>query len=203
MARSIDLDPVTTITADAVGAPGQRTFYIQATRDDLVVTLLVEKGQVQELARHLEALIARLTEQGLAPVTGAGPAPDLRSPLDPEFRVGPMALGFDADRDLVLLQCEEFVPDADDDDADDEDADDEDADDPLVSELRSLLGEATSDAATVRMWATRDQMATLARHAQEVVAAGRPRCKLCGNPIDPDGHFCPARNGHRDPTELA
>jgi hypothetical protein len=30
-----------------------------------------------------------------------------------------------------------------------------------------------------------------------VAAAGRPRCELCGNPIGPEGHVCPALNGHR------
>jgi len=29
-----------------------------------------------------------------------------------------------------------------------------------------------------------------------VVAAGRPPCPLCGNPLDPEGHVCPRQNGH-------
>ena len=33
--------------------------------------------------------------------------------------------------------------------------------------------------------------------SKEVVAAGRPTCAMCGEPIDPEGHFCPRRNGHR------
>jgi hypothetical protein len=32
--------------------------------------------------------------------------------------------------------------------------------------------------------------------AIEVVAAGRLPCPLCGQPLDPQGHICPRRNGH-------
>ena len=44
--------------------------------------------------------------------------------------------------------------------------------------------------------ATREQMLSLARQGAAVCAAGRPRCQLCGNPMDPEGHRCPALNGH-------
>ena len=33
--------------------------------------------------------------------------------------------------------------------------------------------------------------------AQTVVAAGRPPCQFCGNPLDPAGHLCPRANGFR------
>lgn len=36
----------------------------------------------------------------------------------------------------------------------------------------------------------------LAGEAATVVAAGRPRCPLCGMPVDADGHTCPKQNGH-------
>ena len=49
-----------------------------------------------------------------------------------------------------------------------------------------------------RFWATREQMLSLARHGAMVCAHGRPRCRLCGNPLEPEGHRCPALNGHRD-----
>jgi uncharacterized repeat protein (TIGR03847 family) len=49
----------------------------------------------------------------------------------------------------------------------------------------------------VRLLVTRAQLRVLARHGAEVVARGRPLCPLCGNPLDPTGHICPALNGHR------
>jgi uncharacterized repeat protein (TIGR03847 family) len=48
----------------------------------------------------------------------------------------------------------------------------------------------------VRLWATREQMFALSRFGAEVAARGRPRCQFCGNPLDPEGHVCPAMNGH-------
>jgi uncharacterized repeat protein (TIGR03847 family) len=46
----------------------------------------------------------------------------------------------------------------------------------------------------------RDQVRAFILHALAVVAEGRPLCQLCGLPIDPEGHICPASNGHRPPT---
>lgn len=48
----------------------------------------------------------------------------------------------------------------------------------------------------VSFWATREQARSLVKHANDVVKAGRPICGNCGQPIDPEGHFCPNRNGH-------
>ena len=50
----------------------------------------------------------------------------------------------------------------------------------------------------IRLWATREQMLALARHGAAVAERGRPKCRYCGNPIDPQGHMCPAMNGHRE-----
>lgn len=41
-----------------------------------------------------------------------------------------------------------------------------------------------------------EQFRAMAQVALEVVAAGRPLCQWCQMPIDPEGHACPARNGH-------
>jgi uncharacterized repeat protein (TIGR03847 family) len=71
----------------------------------------------------------------------------------------------------VLLEAEEYVPDEE---------------------------ERAGDPGRVRFWVSREQALALARHGAAVAAAGRPRCELCGNPIDPEGHVCPALNGHRE-----
>jgi uncharacterized repeat protein (TIGR03847 family) len=62
------------------------------------------------------------------------------------------------------------------------------------------LVEEGADAASVRIVATREQIAALAAHGAESVAAGRPPCRLCGQPIDPEGHVCVRLNGHRRRT---
>lgn len=43
---------------------------------------------------------------------------------------------------------------------------------------------------------TRDQARDLSAEAAAVVAAGRPRCTMCGEPMGPDSHVCPQQNGH-------
>ena len=50
--------------------------------------------------------------------------------------------------------------------------------------------------AILSFWVTLRQGADLAEEALKVCAAGRPRCFLCGQPINPDGHNCPRANGH-------
>ncbi|HEY4725364.1 MAG TPA: DUF3090 family protein, partial [Actinomycetota bacterium] len=57
---SRELDPVTRLTADAVGEPGQRTFYLQAASGADQVTLLVEKEQVRRLAENLQTWLPEL-----------------------------------------------------------------------------------------------------------------------------------------------
>jgi uncharacterized repeat protein (TIGR03847 family) len=172
----IELDPVDKVTAAAVGEPGQRSFYLQARKDDVVVSMLIEKQQVALLAAHIDELLERVGEptEELDPDTL-----DLEMPVVPEFRVGRIGLGFDEDRDLVLLQCDEFVPE------------DEESDEPVPE-----------DTAQVRLWATRAQIAALARRGELEVESGRPLCSMCGQPIDPEGHFCPRSNGHGEVTRL-
>lgn len=172
----IELDPVDRITAGAIGEPGQRVFYLQGRQAERLVTILVEKQQVELLSASLVEILARSGKE-----TGQGPSEEemeLEEPVIPEWRAGRLSVGYDEDRDLVLLECEEITADAEEDDEEDE---------PLPP---------LDEPARVRFWATREQALALARHGAEVAAAGRPRCELCGNPIDPEGHICPALNGH-------
>ena len=175
---SRDLDPVTRLTADAVGEPGQRTFYLQAASGADQVTLLVEKEQVRRLAESLETWLPELAadrpeDPGEAAAAEAGELA-LEAPLEPDFRVGQLQLSYDGERDRVVIVATEFQ------------AEDED-DDPLEP----------PEPLQVRLFVTRPQLRVLARHGSQVVARGRPLCPLCGNPLDPTGHICPAQNGHR------
>jgi uncharacterized repeat protein (TIGR03847 family) len=172
-----DLDPVTRLTADAVGMPGQRTFLIQAASGGDHVTLLVEKEQVRVLAERVIAWLPELAaERPENPdevrAAEAGEL-GLSDPLEPDFRVGQLALTYDPERDRVVLLATELV------------AEDQAEDLP------------TEEPQEVRLWVTRPQLRVMARHGAQVVEQGRPPCPLCGNPLDPTGHICPAQNGHR------
>jgi uncharacterized repeat protein (TIGR03847 family) len=177
MSTQIELDPVTRITTGAVGEPGGRTFYLQARKDDVVVSLLMEKQQVALLTMHIDQLLERVgaPSQEMEPL-------DLEEPIESTFRIGRIGLGYDEDRQLVLVQCEEFVPEED--------------------EMGEDFVARDDEPGRVRLWATREQMQALARRGEQEVAAGRPICPMCGDPMDPEGHFCPRSNGHREIDRL-
>jgi uncharacterized repeat protein (TIGR03847 family) len=173
----IELDPVGRITAAAVGRPGERTFYLQARKDDVLVSLVLEKQQVALLTMHIDELLERVGAPDAGEDTPDPDALDLEEPIDPAFRVGQIGLGYDENRALVLMQCDEFVP--------------EDESEP------------PAEPGQVRLWATRGQMNALARRGEQEVAGGRPICPMCGEAIDHEGHFCPRSNGHREITRLS
>jgi uncharacterized repeat protein (TIGR03847 family) len=179
---SRDLDPVTRLTADAVGSPGQRTFYLQAASGADQVTLLVEKEQVRRLAESLQSWLPELAadrpeDPEEARAAEAGELA-LSEPLEPDFRVGQLTLSYDPERDRVVVVAIELLA-----------ADDE--------QPEELPPELVPEPREVRLVVTRPQLRVLARHGSQVVARGRPLCPLCGNPLDASGHVCPALNGHR------
>lgn len=173
----MDLGAVDRITADAVGEPGMRTFYVQARAGAQLVTVIVEKQQVQLLATSILELLADIPHE-----TGPGPSDDemeLEVPFEPRWRAGRLSIGYDEDEDRFVLELTEFVPEP------------QDEDDPRSAPL--------DEPETIRLRATREQMFALSRFGATVAERGRPTCQLCGNPIDPEGHACPATNGHRTP----
>src|ERR671931_194768 len=104
----IELDPVERITAGAVGPPGERVFYLQGRKGDQLVSLLVEKQQVQLLAASVVEILARVGKE-----TGQGPPEEemaLEDPLLPEWRAGRLSIGYQEERDLLVLEAEELVP---------------------------------------------------------------------------------------------
>jgi uncharacterized repeat protein (TIGR03847 family) len=169
----IDVDPVDHITADAIGKPGQRIFYIQAWQDQRTVTVLIEKLQLQSLAVGVEQFIAEISRQSpdLEDVSGdyIEEKMHIHPPVEPLFRVGEVGLGYEKERDRVVLQTRELLTEE----------------------------QEPETAAVVRFWCTREQIRKLARWGAEVVTRGRPTCPQCGTPMDPEGHFCPKKNGHK------
>lgn len=168
----IDVDPCDHITADAIGKPGQRVFYIQAFQDQRTITVIIEKAQLNSLAIHVEQFLSQLYQQNPALPEASGDYIEdvmrINPPVDPLFRVGEIGLGYDKERDLVVLFVKEILTEEDD----------------------------PEQAAIIRFWATRTQVRQLARWGADVTTRGRPICPQCGQPEDPGGHFCPKKNGH-------
>jgi uncharacterized repeat protein (TIGR03847 family) len=167
-----DLNPVDRITTDAIGKPGKRVFYLQARKEYRLVTLICEKEQIAALALAIEQLLLSLAGGDADAVAAPDPATPqdmgLEYPLEPAFHVGQVNLGYDQVSERLVIIAYELQ---------------EEDDDSMPS--------------IARFWATPAQMRAFSIRAQGVVAAGRPKCSMCGEPLDPEGHFCPRKNGHR------
>ena len=87
--------------AGTVGQPGNRTFYLQAVHDKRVISVILEKQQVAVLAERIAALLLEINRRFGTPIP---PETDeiedlspLVTPVDAEFRVGTMGLGWDSE----------------------------------------------------------------------------------------------------------
>jgi uncharacterized repeat protein (TIGR03847 family) len=179
--REFAFDPPERFVAGTVGQPGARTFYLQASGSGRTVSVVLEKLQVSALAERLDDLLdeVRRRQGGDGPVPAVAPtqledvAP-LDMPVEDEFRVGTLALAWDEDDGIVIIEAQSVVEDA-------------EAEVPADSE---------TDADMLRVRLSPAVARAFAKRALRVVAAGRPPCPLCGNPLDPEGHICPRQNGH-------
>lgn len=172
--RVYDLGVLLGLEAEALGVPGQRTFRIQAHSRNGAARLWIEKEQLQQLAATIEQLLVEVAQsRGFTNGGASLPFPGLPTA---EFHVGRITLGYDQDADLVTMLVFESVP--------------------LAEEEAQDLGGSEPDGEQVHFQTSRDLAQTFSRQALDVCAAGRPRCPLCGAPLDGPTHFCPRSNGH-------
>ncbi len=169
----LELHPVDDIITNASGQPGERIFYLQAVKGDQLVTLIVEKIQLQALAVAVEQFLADIKQDNPDIEDASSLYQEaemtLRIPLEPLFRVGDFGLGYELAEDLVILILRE----------------------------NTLDGIESEDTGVVRLWCSRSQIRRLAHWGVELANRGRPICPLCGEVINPEGHFCPKKNGHK------
>ena len=167
--------------AGTVGEPGNRTFFLQAREGSRITSVALEKIQLVAVCQRLTELLDELETRGVAGSEELDDMPAARAldePINEAFRVGTLSLGWDTGEELVLVEARELT----DDEEDDVDAfgDDEDEDGPDILRVRLATPAAREFVA----------------RALRLIAAGRPPCPLCGQPLDPQGHLCPRRNGH-------
>lgn len=184
MARKVMVhDPPDRFVVGTVGPPGERTFFLQAVSAGTVNTLLLEKEQVRLLAeRMVEILDETMNSDPGADIPAASPSgllelQVLQPPLEPDFRVAALSLGWNRATHRLIVEAHAST----DDDNDVPDLETDDPDGPDVLRVR-----LTGTGARV-----------FAEHAQTVVAAGRPDCPFCHLPLEPTGHVCPRANGYR------
>lgn len=180
-------DPPERFVAGTVGPPGQRTFFLQARSGARVVSVALEKQQVQALAERIDELLDDVMEAGVTEGVVPAVAPlgledsdPLEQPIEEEFRAGTMTLSWDPDDQRVVIEVFPFTEAA----VVTPDQLDEDFEEPEPDEVLLVRLPAGPARAFVK-------------RAAQVLDAGRPSCPFCGNPIDPDGHLCVRANGFR------
>jgi uncharacterized repeat protein (TIGR03847 family) len=169
--------------AGTVGEPGDRSFYLQAMEQSRTVSVLLEKQQVSVLAERIEALLAEVvkrfgTEEPEAPSGATTDLDPLAVPLEEEFRVGTMGLGWDADSKSVVVELLAVS--------------EEEVDESVV------LDDTEEGPDALRVFLTPPQAKAFADRAEKVVSAGRAPCPLCAEPLDPNGHVCVRLNGYHE-----
>lgn len=193
--RVFSFDSPDRFVCGALGQPGQRTFYLQAAKGSRVVSVALEKAQVAVLTERLATLLLAIRQGGVTigeELPGA--TPELTEPIVEEFRVGTLTLGWDGDRERVVIEARELTAD----DVDDDDDDEEDEEETADEEPGLVASDLTEGPDVVRVQLELDAALAFASGAAAVVQAGRPPCPQCGAPLEPTGHFCPRRNGYQN-----
>jgi uncharacterized repeat protein (TIGR03847 family) len=156
--------------AGTIGEPGERAFFIQARDKGRVISVALEKAQVQAIANRLELIVAEVKKSNPLISIESFPQDDapLETPVDEEFQVGAISLAWNELDQLLSFELYELE-------------DDEHDEEGQVLEINFSLGLAIS----------------FAQRSKALVNAGRLPCPFCGIPIDPRGHLCPRANGYR------
>jgi uncharacterized repeat protein (TIGR03847 family) len=179
--------------AGTVGQPGERTFFLQAREGNRMTSVVCEKQQVSVLAEHLDRVLDEVQRRSAGQVdvppasSTARDTDPLDAPINEEFRVGTMTIAWDPSIDRIVIELFSNV------DVDEEERPAETST-PAAEEPDEIEADEVFVVKITASYA-RDFVA----RAQALVAAGRPSCPFCLQPIDPQGHICPRANGYRRP----
>jgi uncharacterized repeat protein (TIGR03847 family) len=143
---------------------------VQVREKNRIVSVALEKAQVQAIANRLELIVAEVRKSSPLISVTTEPQDDapLDTPVDEEFQVGSISLAWNEAEQLLSFELYELE-------------DDEQEAEGQVLEINFSLGMALA----------------FAQRSKAVVNAGRLPCPFCGIPIDPRGHLCPRANGYR------
>ena len=190
MARLVyNFDKPDRFVAGTVGQPGNRSFYLQARDGARIVSVLLEKVQVALVAERLTQLLDEVRGRGANVPQGPAPADidaaPLDEPINETFRVGSMAIVWNGEDESITLEASAIGED------------EEIAGETLeVDDEEGAAVEAEADESDLmRVRLDVGKALAFARRALEIVAAGRPPCPFCGQPLNPEGHICTRRNG--------
>ncbi len=157
--------------AGTLGEPGDRAFFLQARKGGALISVGLEKVQVAALAHRLDDLLDAVEAPADADAVDELP---LEEPVVELFRVGAMALAWDAATDAVMIEAQTPTEDG---------------------EYVELPDDAEQGPDLLRIRINAPEARAFVRRAHALVGSGRPACPFCGQPLDSQGHFCPRGNG--------
>ena len=162
-----EFDPVRRLDSDAVGSPGKRRFRVVVQGEAQTAFLWLEKEQLQALGLAVDQLLTPV--KAVWTRSGDGSSTQTSHPFDGGATIELQVgrLGLGFDE-----ESKTFI---------------------LVAHD---AGSDPDDPPTFRCRCTRAQLSHLSESIASVTSGGRPRCPLCGNPLDGSPHFCPGSNGH-------
>jgi uncharacterized repeat protein (TIGR03847 family) len=141
----INLDPCINLTTDAIGKPGERTFFLQGETENETITLIYEKIQLQSLMVAIVRFFENLHEKYPELETEVGKISEqemsIIPPVDPLFRVGDLSLTYDRNVDKVCIVVKEII---------------------FEQEDPATQLQAQVEARVVNFWCTREQLSQFA-----------------------------------------
>jgi uncharacterized repeat protein (TIGR03847 family) len=155
------------LSAIAVGVPGKRTFFLAIGEKEDWLRLWLEKEHLEALYIAVDEFFTQIS-QDLPQLPNE---PDIQ-PANDDTPSGFPSGEFEIDQIGIGYDQEKVV----------------------VEFLVHAIGPQNLGEIYVNCWINPDTLKKLGTQAKEICAAGRPRCQLCGQPIDPTGHDCPMQN---------
>lgn len=162
-----------------VGQPGERTFFLQAKSGNRLISVALEKEQVNLLAERMTELLDQVAQVEGIEIKNFAPADlePLDHPIEEEMRVGTIALGWNSKTSQVIVEAHGMTE--------------------FLDDVPDLEEDSESGPDVLRVRISGPYARGFCTRAKAVVGAGRPNCPLCENPLDPRGHICPRANGYK------
>ena len=166
--KRYDFDIVSRLDTDAVGNPGSRRFRLIVQNDTDTAFLWLEKEQLQALGLAVDQLLMKVRV--------------LWSSSDPKTPLSAPPGTFDGSATVEMrvgrlgLGFDEATK--------------------LFVLIAHDIESEPDDAPSFRCLCSRSQLSRLSESITTLLAAGRPRCPVCGTPLEGGAHFCPGSNGH-------
>ncbi len=164
-----------------VGQPGERIFFLQAKSANLVTSVVVEKSQVAILSERIDVLLDQIikdnNDESIAKSFSANQLDlePLESPINEEFRVGVLSLGWNIKEKKLIIEAHADTSDK----VPEIDTDSEDGPDLFRIYLSDIQGR------------------NFAERSRRLVSAGRQPCPFCQEPLGQQGHVCARANGYK------